>query len=63
MTWKDISIKKYFEIQDILNMESIPDDEKTILIANAIYEQDITELTLPEYQKKMKDLAFVNEAP
>ena len=44
-------------------MESIPDDEKTILIANAIYEQDITELTLPEYQKKMKDLAFVNEAP
>lgn len=63
MTWKDISIKKYLEIQDILNDAVTSDEDKAILIANTIYEQDITELPIPEYQKKMKDLAFVNEAP
>ena len=63
MTWKDISIKKYLEIQDILNDAVNSDEDKAILIANTIYEQDITELPIPEYQKKMRDLAFVNEAP
>ena len=63
MTWKDISIKKYLEIQDILNDAVTSDEDKAILIANTIYEQDITELPIPEYQKKMRDLAFVNEAP
>lgn len=63
MTWKDISIKKYLEIQDILNDAVTSDEDKAILIANTIYERDITELPIPEYQKKMRDLAFVNEAP
>ena len=62
MNWKDISIKKYLEIQDILKNE-IEDDEKMIMIANVIYGYDITELTIPEYKQRLMDLSFVNTEP
>ena len=63
MSWRDVSIKKYLQIQDIISDESLTEEEKSIEIANIIYEQDITELSLPEYAQKLKGLAFVNKMP
>lgn len=62
MKWKDITIKKYLQIQDIVNSE-MEESEMTIQIANLIYEKDITELSLPEYKKCILDLKFINTAP
>lgn len=62
MEWKDISIKKYFEIQSVVESE-MEDSEKMIQIANIIFECDITELPLPEYQKKINALKFVSTEP
>ena len=62
MTWRDITIKKYLQIQDIVNSE-MEDSEKELAIANIIYGYDITELTIPEYKKHLADLSFVNKAP
>lgn len=61
-SWKDISIKKYLEIQSIIDSE-MEESEMTIQIANVIYDCDVTELPLPEYQKKIKGLSFVNSKP
>lgn len=63
MSWKDVSIKKYLQIQEIVNDESLSEEDKSILIANTIYGEDITELTLPEYAQKMAALSFMNDAP
>ncbi len=37
MSWKDVSIKKYLQIQEIVNDESLSEEDKSILIANTIY--------------------------
>lgn len=63
MDWNNITIKKYLKIQDILTDENMPDEEKIIQMANVIYEEDITELTVPEFNQKIKALDFVKEAP
>lgn len=63
MTWNDISIKKYLEIQDLINDEAITDEQKEIMVANIIYEEDVTELSLIEYKARMLGLAFVNTTP
>ena len=63
MSYKDITIKMFLQIQDIIKDDETPDSEKEILIANAIYGTDITELPIIEYKKKMIDLKFLNEKP
>lgn len=62
MTWKDITLKKYFQIQSVLESE-MEDSEKMIQAANIIYDCDVAELPLVEYAKKMNDLAFIRNAP
>lgn len=61
-SWKDISVRKYLQIQDILKQE-LDDETKLIQLANAIYDEDITELTIPEYKKRIEDMSFIKEKP
>lgn len=63
MDWKNISIKKYLKIEELLQDPLTLDDEKMILIANVIYDQDVTELNLPEYAQKINALKFINTPP
>ena len=63
MDWNNITIKKYLKIQDVITDENMPDEDKIIQMANVIYEEDITELTVPEFNQKIKALDFVKEAP
>lgn len=63
MNWNNVTLEKYLKIQDVLNEEVLDEEQKTFEIANIIYEQDITELPLPEYVQKMKALSFVNQLP
>lgn len=63
MDWKNISIKKYLKIEELLKDPLTLDDEKMILIANVIYDQDVTELNLPEYAQKINALKFINTLP
>lgn len=62
MSWNDISIEKYLQIQDVNNSD-LDELEKETQIANIIYGFDITELTIPEYKEKIKDLSFVGTMP
>ena len=63
MNWNNVTLEKYLKIQDVLNEEVLDEEQKAFEIANIIYEQDITELPLPEYVQKMKALSFVNQLP
>ena len=63
MSWKDISIEKYLQIQEIVNSNEMSELEKETEIANIIYGFDITELPIPEYKQKIKALEFIATLP
>ena len=63
MSWKDISIEKYLQIQVIVNSNEMSELEKETEIANIIYGFDITELPIPEYKQKIKALEFIATLP
>lgn len=63
MSWKDISIQKYLQIQDVVNSNELSELEKETEIANIIYEFDITELPIAEYKQKIKALEFIGTLP
>lgn len=56
MTWNDITLKKYYQIQEIL---SVPDEYTTLNIINCLYDTDIE--TLPIYKIKEYDISFLNK--
>lgn len=62
MSWNSISIKKYLLINDVINSD-FDDSEKMIQIANIVYDVDVTELPLIEYNEKIRNLDFINTAP
>lgn len=63
MTWNDISIKKYLEIQEVVNDEAINGEDMQDMIANIIYDEDITILPIVEYKQRLQKLAFINTPP
>ena len=62
MSWDNISIKQYLLLNDVINSD-FDDPEKMIQIANIVYDCDVTELPLVEYNQKIKDLSFINTPP
>lgn len=57
-TWSDITLKKFNQIQSILNIQ----DEYTVMnLIDAIYNIDSAELTLNELSKYNNALSFLNE--
>ena len=63
MSWKDISIEKYLQIQEVVNSNEMSELEKETEIANIIYGFDITELPIAEYKQKIKALEFIATLP
>lgn len=63
MTYYDLSIDKYLQIKDALeNAEDDLNTQVTLLsIINECTEDELLDLPLPEYHKKVADLAFLSE--
>lgn len=57
MTWMDIT---YRQLNEIKNTVDITDDsERLFTIAQIVFGEDVLDLTLPEFNKKLKDLEFL----
>lgn len=63
MTYYDLSIDKYLQIKEALeNAEDELNTQVTLLsIINECTEDELLDLPLPEYHKKVADLAFLSE--
>jgi len=63
MTYYDLSIDKYLQIKDVL--ENVEDDLNTqvtlLSIINECTEDELLDLPLADYHKKVADLAFLSE--
>lgn len=65
-SWKDISIKQYRELIDVVNEEYENDYERDIKILSIIYNVDedtIADNTVEDIIKLKSDLGFLNELP
>ena len=65
MTYKDINIRKFIELKEIVDRETEELALQTNLIAclNDMTEDEVLNLPLSEYQEKVKDIAFLTEKP
>ena len=63
MTYYDLTIDKYLQIKEALeNAEDDLNTQVTLLsIINECTEDELLDLPLPEYHKKVADLAFLSE--
>jgi hypothetical protein len=63
MTYYDLTIDKYLQIKEALeNAEDDLNTQVTLLsIINECTEDELLDLPLPEYHKKVEDLAFLSE--
>lgn len=57
MNWKDVTLGQFLELQQIMKMEDNTD--KTLALAELFYGENVTSLPLPEFNKKMKELQFL----
>lgn len=56
MDWKDISIKKYLQLEKIATDESFDESEKMIQFANVIFDEDVEKIPLVEYNQKVHEM-------
>lgn len=65
MTYYDLTIDKFLQIQEILmNMEDDLDVQVSLLaVLNECGEEDILDLPLDEYHNKVRELVFLSEPP
>lgn len=57
MKWNDVTLNQFLELQQIMNIED--DTDKMLSIAELFFGEDVTTLPLPEFNKKMKELDFL----
>lgn len=65
-SWDEISLAKYNDIKEILSDNSTEELEKYLQLLSVLSNSDIDEiynLTLPEVQKLISDLKFINTMP
>lgn len=58
MTWKDITLEQFIQIQDILQNE----DNACVLIASLLTNKNINEVSISEVKKKIDQLSFLRTA-
>lgn len=65
MTYYDLTIDKFLQIQEVLsNIEDDLDVQVQMLcVLNECTEDEILDLPLEEYKRKVRDLAFLSESP
>ena len=60
MTWYDVTLRQFTLLQDMFKIED--ENEMVIGIAEVLFGDDVTELTIPEFTAKLKELNFLNES-
>lgn len=58
LNWSNITFRQFRDLQSALEVED--ETEKAIAITQAIYGKDVIELSLPEFNKLCKNLAFLS---
>lgn len=61
MTWNDISVKQFIEIQNIITDESMELDERILALIFTVFGVSPDEMNLIEYQRYVKELDFLKE--
>lgn len=56
MTWKDINLRTYSEIHNILISDEIEQDEKLVLITQLIYDINVLEKPITEVKKYFNEI-------
>jgi len=57
MKWNDVTLSQFLELQQIMKIED--DTDKMLSLAELFFGEDVTSLPLPEFNKKMKELQFL----
>lgn len=59
MKWSDISLKQFKEIEKLNSIED--NDDKMFQVCQIIYGDDVLDLPLNEFKKKVKELSFLSK--
>ena len=57
MKWSDVTLNQFLELQEIMKIED--DTDKMLSLAELFFGEDVTALPLPEFNKKLKELDFL----
>lgn len=61
MTWNDISVKQFTEIQNIITDKSMELDERILALILAVFGVSPDEMNLIEYKRYVNELDFIKE--
>lgn len=59
MDWKNITLKQFLLIQEAIKIED--ETERLIRLSEIVFGDSVTNLSLQEYSKKIKELSFLNK--
>lgn len=59
MKWSEVTLNQFLELQQIMKIED--DTDKMLSVAELFFGEDVTDLPIPEFNKKMKELDFLQE--
>lgn len=59
LSWNDVTLFQFNKLQELLKMED--ETERIIAISELLYGEDVTDLTLGEFRKRIDGLAFLKE--
>lgn len=61
MTWNDVKLYQFLKLKDYLKIED--EAERMLSIAELMFGEEVTDLPLAEFNKKFKELKFLEEPP
>lgn len=59
MTWKDVTLKQFIELQKLVGIED--ETDRMLAISELFFGESVTDLPIAEYTKKIKELNFLSE--
>ena len=59
MKWKDVTLNQFNRLQEVLDIEN--EEEKVIGIAEIMFGEDVVNLPISEFKKKISELSFLSE--
>ena len=59
MNWNNITLRQFNQLQEDLKIED--STERLVAVASTVYDEDISALSLPEFNEKIRSLKFLNE--
>ena len=59
MTWKNVTLGQFLKLQEIMKIED--EAERTFAVAELLIGPEISDLSVPEFTKRLKELDFLKE--